>query len=55
MIMRRNEVTGNWDVVFPDLTTRSFDGRFTQDQAWSKAQRYWSGEDRWIDGIYTAA
>lgn len=55
MTMKFNEETRNWDVVFPDSTTRSFDGRFTEDQAWLKASRYWNGDDRWVDGLYTAA
>lgn len=53
MTMQWNENTRNWDVVFPDCSTRSFDGRFTETQAWAKAVRYWNGTDSYMDGIYS--
>ena len=47
-----NSDTKKWDVVFDDLSTRSFDGRFTSSRVFEKAVRYQRGLDTWFDGEY---
>lgn len=49
-----NEEAKAWDATFPDFTTRRFDGRFTEQEAHSKARRWFFGQDSWMDGLYQA-
>lgn len=51
----RNESTGNWDATFPDFSTRTFDGRFDESTAWTKARRWYLGLDGWMAGLYQEA